>query len=209
MKTLTVPCFTDNQALTNYLNHTVNHPIDQESWPEIFHATHAAFSIAHNQDSLFIQYQVMEEDIAAIQTQANSPVYQDSCVEFFIQLPLDQGYYNFEFNCIGTALVGYGTGRENREAMKIETIAMIKRRATLHTGGSEPGIKWTLQVEIPARIFGNPHFSTFSGLNCKANFYKCGDHLAIPHFLSWNAIQAPNPDFHLPEYFGQLQFNSI
>jgi hypothetical protein len=38
----------------------------------------------------------------------------------------------------------------------------------------------------------------------RANFYKCGDLTAHPHFLSWNPIDLPKPDFHRPEFFGTL-----
>jgi hypothetical protein len=44
------------------------------------------------------------------------------------------------------------------------------------------------------------------GKTCRANFYKCGDDLPEPHFLSWNNIIADKPDFHLPQYFGTLTF---
>ena len=44
------------------------------------------------------------------------------------------------------------------------------------------------------------------GRTMRANFYKCGDLLPRPHFLSWNAISLPRPDFHCPEFFGTLRF---
>ena len=40
----------------------------------------------------------------------------------------------------------------------------------------------------------------------KANFYKCGDKLSVPHYLSWNPVTTEKPDFHRPEYFGLLEF---
>ena len=39
-----------------------------------------------------------------------------------------------------------------------------------------------------------------------ANFYKCGDKLQTPHFLSWNPIDLEKPNFHCPEFFGMLRF---
>jgi hypothetical protein len=38
------------------------------------------------------------------------------------------------------------------------------------------------------------------------NFYKCADDTAFKHYLSWNPILTPNPDFHRPEFFGELRF---
>ena len=47
---------------------------------------------------------------------------------------------------------------------------------------------------------------TLDGKEIKANFYKCGDELQTPHFLSWNPIQIEQPDFHRPDFFGTLEF---
>ena len=38
----------------------------------------------------------------------------------------------------------------------------------------------------------------------RGNFYKCGDKTAHPHFVSWNPVGTPSPDFHRPEFFGEL-----
>jgi hypothetical protein len=40
----------------------------------------------------------------------------------------------------------------------------------------------------------------------RANFYKCGDSTAVPHYLSWSHIATETPDFHRPEFFGELYF---
>ncbi|MDE6269894.1 MAG: hypothetical protein K2M12_03440, partial [Muribaculaceae bacterium] len=45
------------------------------------------------------------------------------------------------------------------------------------------------------------------GKQLRANFYKCGDLLSTPHFLSWNRVDTPHPDFHRPEYFGAIKFD--
>ena len=38
----------------------------------------------------------------------------------------------------------------------------------------------------------------------RCNFYKCGDNCAIPHYLSWAPIDTPAPNFHCPEFFGEV-----
>ena len=40
----------------------------------------------------------------------------------------------------------------------------------------------------------------------RGNFYKCGNQLPKPHFLSWNPIPTDNVQFHCPEFFGELDF---
>ena len=47
---------------------------------------------------------------------------------------------------------------------------------------------------------------SLKGVCATANFYKCGDDLPEPHFVSWNKIEAPTPNFHLPKYFGEIEF---
>ena len=47
---------------------------------------------------------------------------------------------------------------------------------------------------------------SFDGKEMGANFYKCGDELPTPHFLSWNPIEWAEPSFHRPEQFGKLIF---
>ncbi|WP_084054648.1 carbohydrate-binding family 9-like protein [Caldicoprobacter faecalis] len=42
------------------------------------------------------------------------------------------------------------------------------------------------------------------GKRIKANFYKCGDKTKYPHWGCWNRIDTPHPDFHRPEFFGDL-----
>ena len=38
------------------------------------------------------------------------------------------------------------------------------------------------------------------------NIYKCGDLLPQPHFVTLFPIQAPQPDYHRPEFFQPLPF---
>jgi len=40
----------------------------------------------------------------------------------------------------------------------------------------------------------------------RANFYKCGDKLTVPHYVTWNPVGTENPDYHQPEHFGLLKF---
>jgi hypothetical protein len=40
----------------------------------------------------------------------------------------------------------------------------------------------------------------------RANFYKCGDKTKRAHFLSWNPIDIAKPDFHRPDFFGEITF---
>ena len=66
---------------------------------------------------------------------------------------------------------------------------------------------WDLYYELPfslIRLFF-PDFAPEGRL--RANFYKCGDLTKQEHYLSWNRVECEKPDFHRPEYFGELIFS--
>ena len=58
---------------------------------------------------------------------------------------------------------------------------------------------------IPAECYFHHQITDLSGMTIRANFYKCGDKLQQPHFLSWNPISTPRPNFHVPQFFGTLE----
>ena len=51
-------------------------------------------------------------------------------------------------------------------------------------------------------LFGKADFSPGDVL--RGNFYKCGDDAAFPHYGMWSPVLTGEPDFHRPEYFGEL-----
>jgi len=42
----------------------------------------------------------------------------------------------------------------------------------------------------------------------EGNFYKCADETSTPHYVSWSEISTAAPDFHKPEFFGELNFQT-
>ena len=183
--------------------------INTLSWKEYNYRPVVKFRIAYDDNAFYLKYYVREKYVRAVNTESNGSVWEDSCVEFFIS-PSDDGiYYNFEFNCIGTRLLGWG---KSREARNLVDPAIIEKIKTISTLGTEPfnekkgGFLWELTVKIPFEIFVGHKIRNLEGKTLTANFYKCGDKLTEPHYLSWNKIETPRPDFHRPEYFGELQF---
>lgn len=179
-------------------------PIAIANWKEFDYVPSVTFKILHNCSSILLCYDVEEKHISAAYNRINEPVYKDSCVEFFISFD-GNNYYNFEFNCIGTPLVGYGTSdKSSRILLPPEQVALIETDSQLHV--TKTKARWTLIVQIPVALFSAHAIRSLKGLRCSGNFYKCGDDLPIPHFLSWNTINYPEPNFHLPQFFGELLF---
>jgi hypothetical protein len=137
----------------------------------------------------------------------NEPVYQDSCVEFFISFDEGATYYNFEFNCIGTVLAGYGRGRTDRQWLSGDVLDTINTQSTVLRKGKDRMPQWELTVVLPLKVFTFQNIDSLQGQQARANFYKCGDHLPVPHFLAWSNIESDSPDFHLPQFFGTLLFD--
>ena len=77
-------------------------PIATVNWPEYPERPEAMALIARSAQSLFLKFDVTERGVRGTYTDDGSPVYQDSCVEFFVRHPDDRRYLNFEFNCLGT-----------------------------------------------------------------------------------------------------------
>ncbi len=183
------------------------HTIDCVNWKDTYpFMPDVRFRIAHTGDNIIIQYRVSEPTVRAVATGDNGRVWEDSCVEFFMETPDGKGYVNVECNCAGTLLVASGADRDHRTPLSPEQLATIDRHPTL---GRSPFAEqkapdvWEVSLVIPAETFG---IADLSGMALRANFYKCGDLLATPHFLSWNPVVSPVPNFHLPASFGQLRF---
>ncbi len=189
-----------------FLDSVKRNLLNQISWPAYNYLPDVHFAMAYGSDSVFLKYYVNEKFIRAANGAANDPVYQDSCVEFFISFDDEKSYYNFEFNCIGTAMVGYGEGKMNRELLPKNLISQIKYQCVINNDQPGNDIHWELTVGIPISLFWHNPLTELKDKKCRANFYKCGDQLPEPHFVSWLVIQSLQPDFHLPEFFGSLHF---
>lgn len=183
-----------------------NH-IDNAPWEDFPYKPEVSFTFAYGDDCIFLKYCVLEETVLAAYSRANDPVHLDSCVEFFIGFDEEPGYYNFEFNCIGTCYGGYGSDRNKRELLKESLINLIKCHSLIKKQYSpRSAFYWELTILIPFEAFGFHRLVSLVNKHCKVNFYKCGDHLPVPHYLCWNDIHSPSPDFHLPAFFGNAEF---
>jgi hypothetical protein len=181
-------------------------PIDQAPWPMPGEKPQVTFTMAHNRDCLFLKYYVTERTVQARYRKTNDHVYRDSCVEFFISFQGEPSYYNFEFNCLGTCRAGFGPDRHSRELLSVATISRIRHSATLQAAReASPYKTWHLTLVFPVEVFTQHPLLQLEEAAPSANFYKCGDELPEPHYLAWNNILAPEPNFHLPEFFGRMQ----
>lgn len=145
------------------------------------------------------------------------PVWQDSCVEFFVKPAGLKGYFNFEFNCIGAVYASYVINPERtpdgfKEYKKffasdcglVLTDSSIKNKFEGEIAGP---VEWSLTFYIPFSLLGSyseKEIEIKEGWRC--NFYKCADASSHPHWLSWAPVDELN--FHAPQSFGKLEFKN-
>lgn len=140
-----------------------------------------------------------ESDPKTVYQNFYDPVYRDSCLEFFFSVEKNERYVNCEMNSAGASLIAVGESRHNRTRID-EIIAPPAVKTEC-----EDGI-WSVEtffsLDDLARIFGEIKLS--AGITLYGNFYKCGDDTEIPHYGMWSPVGTEHPDFHRPEYFGEL-----
>lgn len=162
------------------------------------------------EEGIEISYSVHGRQLRALATNDMEPVWEDSCVEFFCQVPGDEHYMNFEANCIGSMVAARRLSRkEDVRRLSPGQMNMIVRRCSLPHERIEErdGVfDWKVQITIPlALIFADLRIPMQGEpFALRANFYKCGDKTRYPHFLSWQPIILPKPDFHCPQFFGTI-----
>lgn len=211
MKKLTAPYIVEKPLIGGPANLFPNldrlerYSLDFAPWSSHPYKPNVHFSIAYSSCNIFLKYYVTEKFIKAANGSINAPVYDDTCVEFFISFHQEPDYYNFEFNCIGNSLVGFGNGKKGRQLLPEEVINKINYHVSI--SNTKDNLKyWELSVAIPYTVFCNHDITSLKGKECSVNFYKCGNMLKVPHFLTWSNIQSIEPDFHLRQFFGTLLF---
>ena len=184
--------------------------LDCLNWPAWPYKPSVEFRIGYDDDGIRLEWTVEEQTIRALQGLPGGEVYEDSCVEFFFKPSADDPhYYNFEWNAIGNLCVSWRTGRFDAEPAPGTVYELVRAEAScglLPFGERQAKGPWTLKVFIPLKALWKTPFESLRGLQARANFYKCGDGLTVPHFVTWAPIATEKPDYHRPEFFADLLF---
>jgi hypothetical protein len=181
------------------------------------HRPQTRLKLLYDQAGLYAIFDVRDRFVRSVQTAYQGPVYTDSCVELFLEPKLDQGYFNFEFNCGGTLLLHHSKveevdGKPKKSFTPVDS-AHIQGVRVYHSLPKvvEPELltetNWQLECFIPFEVF-SPYLGALGdvkGQTWRANFFKCGDATSHPHWASWAPIGA-ELNFHQPCYFAPLIF---
>ncbi len=167
----------------------------------------AEFQMVHDSNNIYLKLTAHRDHIVSECTNINDIVCNDSCMEAFIIVPgKSRNYYNFEFNSDGVLHLGMGESRFNRLIVDPE---LIKKYVTIFAESDkisrdERG-HWSVTAIINKKLFEELSGKAFENGRGSGSFYKCGEHV-VSHFIAWNEIKTDHPDFHRPEFFGELIF---
>jgi hypothetical protein len=168
----------------------------------------------YDKNYLYLIFRVADQYVRAVAKKTNGKVWQDSCAEFFFTPGKDskKGYFNLEVNCKGVFLLQYHEPESKKEGF-VDTLDCtgIKIAHSLIENAEEEirnQVVWIVEYRLPVSFLSkymeaeNPG----KGKMWRANFYKCADSTSQPHWLTWAPVNYPKPKFHLPEFFGWLEF---
>jgi hypothetical protein len=164
--------------------------------------------------NIYVIFRVKDQYVRAVAKEIHGRVWEDSCVEFFFTPGPDisRGYFNMETNCKGIFGLGYTKNSagdraqvETEDCKKITISHSLQKDAEIEI--TEP-VTWTIEYCIPISLLEKymKVDKPGKGVQWRANFYKCGDKTSHLHWLTWAPVINPTPKFHLPEYFGWLEF---
>ena len=174
--------------------------IDMLNWSELYpDAPETRFTLAHTDEMLYVRFEVKGEVPLSTKTNDLELVNEDACVEIFIGDKDNTHYWNFEFNPAGVC------NASHRKERKVDVVRLNSEQlASIQRYGQQLcAAHWTLLIGIPLSLI---ELDLTKEHSRRANLYKCGDKTPMKHYASWNPIEAEAPAFHLPEFFGEIQF---
>ena len=180
------------------------------------HQPKTQLKLQYDEKGIYGLFNVDDYYVLSVNTGFQKQVCQDSCVEFFFELP-GAGYFNLEMNAGCGSLLYYvrDNSRGENGGFKDFTILPDEDMQMLQKFHTMPDVinpeivgptNYRVGFFIPYALIQKyadiqiPAPGTFWRMNA----YKCGDRTSHRHWLSWNPVRVLN--FHRPEDFGVLEF---
>ena len=157
----------------------------------------------YDEKYLYVKLSAKEKDIRAEENGPLGMPCQDSCLEFFVNFAPEKKaeYLNLETNPLGTLHCKFGPGRAGRKPLA-ECGCETRPQTRVLDMRDGWGVEFFIPLETVRALYGKSEFR--KGDVLRGNFYKCGDDTAHPHYGMWNRVETETPDFHRPEFFGEL-----
>src|SRR5687767_743770 len=170
--------------------------------------------MVYDANNVYVIFRVHDKFVKSTVTTYNGHVSGDSCVEFFFSPNSDEPghYFNLEVNAGGTPLIFFVT-KPRKEFTRlsdtlIDEIEIAHSLPAVVNPEITDDVTWTIECRVPLGILKQFTNVTMPnpGVTWRANFYKTGSDTSNPHYYTWSPVSYPEPNFHLPAYFGTLTF---
>lgn len=179
---------------------SLNYPWDSNGY-----CPKTEFHLGMDSEGFHMHIIVEETDPRRVETAHLRDVYKDSCAEWFVNFFPEKcdRYFNFEVNANGAMYASFRKNRDCFQVLSVEEINELKIKARVNSD------TWEVWYCVPFSLIKRyiPDFCCRDSMLIRANFYKCGDNTALPHYGLWNVYEAEQPDFHRPEHFGCIIMN--
>lgn len=170
--------------------------------------------MAYDDDNFYVIFKVQDKYVRALATEINGNVWEDGAVElFFAPDTLNRlQYFNLEINCIGTPLMFYvRKPMSDYTRLMEEDIRKIQIASTLEGPIKEEiteTVTWIIEYKVPLEMI--EYYARVSrpapGVSWRANFFKIATNNSNKHYVTWSPVISDKPQFHKPEFFGELRF---
>lgn len=168
----------------------------------------------YDDSNLYIIFRVHDRFVRSTVQDYNGPVSGDACVEFFFSpdTSLRKRYFNLEINAGGTALMACHVFQQKEyqkfSAEELDQIEIAHSLPRKIDPEMQDPVTWTLEYRLPLAIL-EKHSSVIHpqpGTVWRANFYKTSSKSSNPHWITWAKVENEKPNFHLPQFFGLIEF---
>lgn len=158
------------------------------------------------EDGLYVWEYAFETELRMEETGPACRAWEDSCLEVFLAPDPERPelYLNYECTPAPCVHLGIGNGRNGRRVFDSTKLPEGTEPVSVILPGVGWGIRYRLPLSFLKAEFGIKRLC--SGMIMHGNFQKCGDRTRVPHYALWNGPgeKMTAPDFHRPEYFGEL-----
>lgn len=171
----------------------------------------AEIKMGYNGQGLIIIFRVEDKFVQSHVKDFNGPVYQDACVEFFFSPVINdpKNYFDLEVNCGGTPLMWFVPSMEGFSEEDISQIEIAHSMPSLVFPEITKPVTWTVECMVPFGLLEK--YSSFrrpvKGDRWRGNFFKTASKGSNPHYITWSPVKSEIPNFHLPQFFGILEFD--
>ncbi len=162
--------------------------------------------------NLYVFFIVEDAHIWAEQTERDSAVFKDDCVEVFVAPNPDQplSYFNIEMNVREAFLDQFhpqGPGEASTPEWNGEGITIATSIVGTLNDDSDTDKYWILEAGIPLSNFANiaKNIPPKPGDIWHLNLNRLGGQ-TNRQYSQWSPSKTPKPQFHAPEDFGRVTF---